>query len=190
MKKILLLNGNPKIGSLCSHLSDTYEIEARESAIVRRFDLGAMDFNPSLDCGYDEFLRLEYCLSDFTEALLWSNHIVIVLPVWWGGLPSKLKGLIDRTFLPGVTFKFEMGSAVPVQLLQGKTSRLIVTMDAPVNMHTDQFKPVLEQLDRFTLRYCGVKMAKYNLFGSVVSASEEQIGQWTEIVKELGSNCI
>ncbi|MCO1335525.1 NAD(P)H-dependent oxidoreductase [Microbulbifer sp. OS29] len=189
MKKILLINGNPKSESLSSLLSDTYEIEARENAAVQRFNLEEMNFNPSLDCGYDGVLKLEPCLSDLKDALLWANHIVIVSPIWWGGLPGKLKGLIDRVFLPGVTFKFEGDSPVPSQFLQGKTARIILTMDAPSGMLEEQSRSVLEQLDRFTLQYCGVEKAEYNLLGPVISAQEEQLSSWIRAIKELGSDC-
>jgi len=52
-KNILILNANPKRTSLCQTLADTYEIEARETANIRRFNLAEMAFKPSLDQSYD-----------------------------------------------------------------------------------------------------------------------------------------
>ena len=49
--------------------------------------------------------------------------MVIFTPIWWGALPAKLKGLIDRTFLPGFAFQYEEGKLMPKQLLKGRTAR-------------------------------------------------------------------
>jgi putative NADPH-quinone reductase len=37
-----------------------------------------------------------------------------------------MKGLIDRVFIPGVTFKFEEGNPHPTPLMEGKTARIIL----------------------------------------------------------------
>ncbi len=187
MKKILLLDGNPKKNSFSASLSAVYEAEAQKQGDIRRFDLSDMIFDPNLKSGYDEVQVLEPCLSDFTQALFWAEHIVIISPIWWGGIPAKLKGLFDRVFLPEVTFKYVSDSIHPVQLLSGKTSRIILTMDTPAEMMEEHAKPLLEQLGRNTLEFCGVHKAKVNLFGSVVLSDDRQKNTWIEIVKELGA---
>lgn len=187
MKNILVLDGNPKSNSFSAFLCNTYECSAREYSEIRRFCLHQMNFNPSLDCGYDSIQNLETCLVEFQEAALWADHIVIVSPIWWGGLPAKLKGLFDRTFLPNFSFKYVEDSPVPTQLLKGKTSRIILTMDAPLEYTEEQAQPVIEQLDKFTLQFCGIEKAEYSLFGSIISASEEETKNWKCIVSELGA---
>ena len=188
-KNILLLNANPKTNSLCKQLSDTYEIEAREQANILRFNLADMDFEPSLKSAYDEIQPLEPCLFDFQNAILSAQHLVIVSPIWWAGIPAKFKGLIDRALLPGFAFKYEADNPEPTPLLTGKTLRLMLTMDAPDDFAAEQAQPVLEQLDRFTFQYSGVSKAEYNLFGSVISAQESEINQWLQTAKNLGAQC-
>jgi len=187
-KNILILNANPKPTSLCQTLADTYEIEARETANIRRFNLAEMAFNPSLDQGYDEIQTLEPCLATFQTALMWADHIVIVSPIWWGGLPAKMKGLIDRVFIPGVTFKFEGENPYPVQLMKGKSARIILTMDMPEEFVEEQAAPVLGQLSTFTLEYCGVEPVKTSLFGSVIMSEQDQKTDWVAEVKALGQS--
>ncbi|WP_330960913.1 NAD(P)H-dependent oxidoreductase [Photobacterium sp. 53610] len=189
-KNILLLNANPKAESLSRLLADQYQIEAREHFDVRRFDLPEMDFQPSLDSGYDAIQPLEPCLQDFQEQLKRADHIVIISPVWWGGLPAKFKGLIDRAILPGSAFRFEADHPAPVQLLRGKTARIILTMDAPPEMLREQAQPVLTQLDRFTLQFCGVTPAETTLFGSVIFSTEAERAGWVSTVKTLGAGGI
>jgi putative NADPH-quinone reductase len=188
MKNVLILNANPKRKSLCLSLADCYEIEARETANIRRFNLSDMAFNPSLDQGYDEIQALEPCLVEFQESLLWAEHIVIVTSTWWGGLPAKMKGLIDRVFIPGVTFKFEADNPYPIPLMEGKTARIILTMDMPAEYAQEQARPVLEQLSKYTLEYCGVSPVTTSLFGSVIMSDLDQKTQWLEEASRLGKS--
>lgn len=186
-KKIIVLNGNPKSSSYCQYLGDLYECEAREYFNIRRFNLSNMAFNPSLDSGYDTRQVLEPCLVEFQQSILWADHIVIVTPIWWGGIPAKLKGLFERTFLAGFSFKYEEGNLLPLQLLKGKTSRIIITMDAPSDYVEEQAAPAIAQLDTYTLQFCGIEQAKLNLLGSIISASTENKLHWEKKIKDLGS---
>ncbi|MDP2572602.1 NAD(P)H-dependent oxidoreductase [Vibrio penaeicida] len=188
MKKILLLNANPKLSSFAKLLTDSYEVEAREKAEVRRMNLSEMEFNLSLDTGYDSDQPLEPSLDAFQQAITWADHIVVISPIWWGGIPAKFKGLLDRSILPGFAFKYEKGSAEPAQLLTGKTVRLILTMDAPEEYLEYQAKPVLDQLDLFTFQFSGMSPAKVTLFGSIIGSDEAQRQQWLTEVAELGAS--
>lgn len=186
-KKILLLNGNPKSQSYCQHLTHIYQTEASQHFDVKRFDIFNMDFNPSLDCGYDSKQALESCLVDFQQGIKWAEHIVIVTPVWWGGLPAKLKGLFDRAFLPGFSFEYENGNPLPIPLLNGKTARIIMTMDAPIDYLEQQAGPIVAQLDMYTLQFCGIEKAKLTLFGSIISGCSDHRLDWEQTVQAVAS---
>jgi len=186
-KKILVLNGNPKTSSYSKHLSDLYEIEAREYFEIKRFDVSAMGFNPSLDCGYDGKQDLEACLLEFQNAIAWADHLVIVTPIWWGGLPAKFKGLLERTFLPGFSFQFESGSPLPIPLLKGKTARVIITMDTPKDHAQEEAAAVIAQLDLYTLQFCGFEKAEINLFAPIISATPEEKQEWEKRIKTVGA---
>ncbi|MDN3719732.1 NAD(P)H-dependent oxidoreductase [Roseibium salinum] len=41
--------------------------------------------------------------------MVWCEHFVVVHPLWWGGLPAKLKGVFDRILLPGMAFRYVSG---------------------------------------------------------------------------------
>lgn len=185
-KKILLLNGNPKVKSYCQHLADLYEIQANEHFDIRRFNLSNMVFNPSLDTGYDAIQALESCLVEFQTAMLWADHIVIVAPIWWGGIPAKLKGLFDRTFLPGFAFNYVGDNPTPVQLLTGKTARIMVTMDAPIDFVEEQAAPAVAQLDLYTLQFSGIEKAALTLLGSIILAEPKNKVAWESRVQALG----
>jgi putative NADPH-quinone reductase len=189
MKNILIINGNPKRESLSGELVNAYE-RGVQGGNIQRYDLFELEFNPNLSSGYDDYQELEKCLIKFQNSIKWSDHIVIVSPIWWGGIPAKLKGLIDRTFLPGFSFRYEEGSTEPVKLLTGKTSRIVFTMDAPEEYLEEQAYPALEQLDKFILQFCGVEKANVNLFGSVVMADDGKRKEWIQVMHSLGENLI
>ena len=45
------------------------------------------------------------------EAIAQADHLVFSFPVWWGGLPAKMKGFFDRVFLPGFAYRWDEGGA-------------------------------------------------------------------------------
>lgn len=129
---LLVLNGNPKPDSLCHALAREYARSAEQrGARVTLHHVGELAFAPDLHHGYDEAQPLEPDLQAVQQSLMEAHHLVIVAPVWWGHLPARLKGLLDRTLLPGFAFRYQPGKAYPEQLLAGKTARLLLTMDSP-----------------------------------------------------------
>ena len=71
-------------------------------------------------------------------------------------------------------------------LLTDKTSRIILTMDAPPQSLQDQAASVIAQLDVFTLQLSGFQPRAVSLFGSVVAASESEKSAWVNEIKQLG----
>lgn len=190
MKNVLILNGNPKRQSLCHTISDAYQSGVAPAHHVRRFDLGSMTFDPDLSGGYDSSKTLEPSLQEFQEMLLWADHITIVGPIWWGGIPAKLKGLIDRSLQPGFAFKYESGNPNVIPLLEGKTSQLILTMDAPEEYDQMQAAPVLAQLNQFTLQFCGIECFEPVFLCSASFVANDKIVDWQTKMRELASQMV
>ncbi|MBR9829795.1 MAG: NAD(P)H-dependent oxidoreductase [Oceanospirillales bacterium] len=186
MKSIVLINGNPKNESFCNHLADQYEEAAQQHASVTRFNLSAMHFDANLSCGYEHEQPLEPDLKRLQSSLLRADHIVMLAPIWWGGVPAAFKGLLDRILLPGVTFTYEEG--LPVPLLRGKSARIILTMDNLPDVLQEQAAPVLEQLGHYTLQFCGVEPVQHTLFGSLILSSEVEREAWVQEIRQLGSS--
>lgn len=185
MKNILIVNANPKADSLCKHLADIYEIEAREYHRVRRFNLSQMVFDANLREGYG-MQPLEPCLEDFQQALIWAEHLVIASPIWWGSLPAAFKGLLDRSLLPGFAFRYDANNEAVIPLLQGKSARLMFTMDAPADFAEEQAASVVTQLDRFTLQFCGFSPASISYFPSASWVTAECLERWQQSIEVFG----
>lgn len=105
-KKILVLNGHPGENSLSRTFAETYGAAAQDNGHqVRLIHLSDLQFDHDFGQGnYHDFKPLEPVLEQVLQDIEWSDHLVLTAPMWWGGLPAKLKGLIDRTFIPGRTF--------------------------------------------------------------------------------------
>jgi NAD(P)H dehydrogenase (quinone) len=133
VKKIFLLLGHPDKQGMCGRLADAYESGAKAGGHeIRRMDIGEMKFDPILWKGYRAMQELEPDLKEFQTNVQWADHVVIVYPVWWVGMPALLKGLFDRAWLPGSAFRYiKMKSGKRTmfwhRMYRGKTARTILT---------------------------------------------------------------
>lgn len=186
-KKIVVLAANPRKNSFTHHLANVYADAAEKNHQVKRLDIAEMVFNLDLSGGYKEGMLMESSLKEFQAAIEWCDHLVILTPIWWGALPAKLKGLIDRTFLPGFAFQYEQGKLIPKKLLQGKTARLIMTMDTPPWYYFwVQGAPALKQLKKATLEFVGFHSIKSKMIGPIINSTKHVRAQWIQQVSTLG----
>jgi NAD(P)H dehydrogenase (quinone) len=159
MKTILIVLGHPGAESLCRTLAGDYRRGAEAGgARVETLDLGALDFQLDLSGGLHDPNPLEPDLLLAQEAIARADHLVFVHPNWWGTFPARLTAFLDRTLLPGFAFQYRADSQYPVQLLKGKTSRLVVTMDGPGWWYRWAMGRGGDRaLIKSTLWFCGVK---------------------------------
>ncbi|BBP68740.1 NAD(P)H dehydrogenase [Pseudomonas sp. Seg1] len=181
-KRILLILGHPSATSLCAALADRYAQSALEAGHeVRQLRLGEMDFDPVLREGYQQIQTLENDLSAAQSDILWAEHLTLVYPIWWGGIPALLKGFFDRVLLPGFAFKYRKGKAFPDKLLKGRTADLLVTMDTPPWYYRWIYRmPGLNEVRQTTLAFCGIKPVRTLTFGPVLGSTEQQRQAWLQ----------
>jgi len=159
-------------------------------AEVKEINIHALDFDSNLQFGYKQVMPLETDLITAMEAIKWANHLVWIHPVWWGGLPAKMKGFIDRTFLPGTTFKYKKDSIWWDKLLKGKSARIITTMDQPGWYYSLFYgKPSINQLKKSTLQFCGVSPVKVTTIGPIRNTDATKKSIFLKKVTALGVNC-
>ncbi|PWJ44750.1 NAD(P)H-dependent oxidoreductase [Sediminitomix flava] len=190
MKNILIINGHPDKQSYNRALAEAYQKGAEEGkANIDLINLGELDFDPILRYGYRQRVDLEPDLLDAIEKLKKADHLVWVFPMWWYSTPAILKGFIDRTFLPGITYELVEGKPLPKKLLKGKTARMIVTADSP-KWYEKLFmgSPLINQFKKGTLEFCGVKPVKLTYIAPIKDSSDAFREKWLNKVKELGKN--
>ncbi|MEO1380288.1 MAG: NAD(P)H-dependent oxidoreductase [Pseudomonadota bacterium] len=193
-KRIFILNGHPAESSLSKAVSEAYA----EAAVVAGHDvrikhLHEFEFDADYGfSGYNENKPLEPALEAFQADIEWSEHVVLAAPMWWGGLPAKLKGLIDRTFLPGWAFdtrKLKMG--MPTPMLGGRTARAFVTSDTPNFLFGLLYKRALfRQLKGQIFHFVGIKPLKLTHFSPASHADRDRTGPWIAMAANLGGKGI
>jgi len=189
-RKIYVLNGHPGETSLSCIIAETYADAAQTAGHeVRLTHLRDLAFDPDHGfAGYAQHKPLEPCLLAFREDVDWADHIIMTTPMWWGGLPAKLKGLVDRTFLPGWAFDSRQRTAIgmPLPLLTGKTARTFVTSDTPDFFFGLLYrKALLRQIKGQIFEFSGIKPARITHFAPAGHADEKKVGPWLSTVRTL-----
>jgi NAD(P)H dehydrogenase (quinone) len=191
-RRILIADLHPARLSFSAALAQAYRTGAEAAGHeVRSLALSDMAFDP--DLGQSSFRKappLEPDLATFRDALDWAGHVVLVLPMWWGGLPAKAKGLFDRSFLPGTAFdprQRRMG--LPKPLLAGRTARLILTSDTPGWAFRLMYhRALVHQLRRQILGYVGIKPMALSHFSPVEHSTDGIRAGWLSRTETLGRN--
>lgn len=188
-EKILVLSGHPDAGSLCEALaSEAANAAKARGAEVKRLNLSAMAFDANLAGGYNTRQDHEPDIVAFLDALRWCDTFILIHPMWWGAAPAKLKGLIDRSFLPGIAFAYEGDGHFPKKLFEGRTSRVLITTDTPGWYlwlgYKNGWKNVLR---RQILDFVGLKVTHMKTIGPIRSATPAQIEAFKAQARKLAS---
>ncbi|MEP5153168.1 NAD(P)H-dependent oxidoreductase [Planktotalea sp.] len=189
-KRILVLNGHPAARSLSKEILKSYASAAEKSGHeVRMMHLHDLEFD--MDFGVAQYVEkkpLESDLLTFQAQVEWAEHIVLSTPMWWGGVPAKLKGLFDRALLPGWAFDprtLKMG--MPMPLLTGRTARIFVTSDTPDFFFGLLYRKALfRQLKGQIFKFVGITPAKITHFASAGKAGPDKVETWLTKASALG----
>jgi NAD(P)H dehydrogenase (quinone) len=128
----LIVLGHPSTDSLSDALAHAYQRGiSLAGASAELLVLRDLDFDPHLRAGFSGEQALETDLQRAQGAFERAKHVAWFFPTWWGAPPALVKGFIDRTFLPGWAFANRKGRSLPEQLLKGRSSRVVTTMDSP-----------------------------------------------------------
>jgi putative NADPH-quinone reductase len=192
MKKILIIQGHPDEESYCRALGNAYKMGAiSEGAEVQEIVVSEISFNPNLNFGYRKRTELEPDLLAAQDKIKWADHLVIVYPLWWGGMPALLKGFFDRTFLPGFAFQKRENSVWWDKYLTRKSARVITTMDQPPWYHWLIYgEPAHKAMKKMILEFCGIKPVKITSIGPIRFSTDEFRKMHLEKINTLGSKQI
>ena len=188
-RSIVILLGHPDRDSLCGALAERYhQAAAAAGHRVQLFALGELELDPILRHGYRRIQPLEPALQQISAAIVDCQHLVLVYPTWWGGMPALLKGFFERAFLPGVAFRYRKDSVWWDRLLTGRSARVLTTMDTPPWYYRWVYRmPGHQQVRRTILEFCGIRPVKITALGPVRSSSPAQRDAWLQQAGRLGS---
>ncbi|MBW7453049.1 NAD(P)H-dependent oxidoreductase [Paenibacillus sepulcri] len=149
--------------------------------IVR--DLYDMGFDPGkniFEGADDDVLREQ-------EHLIWADVISFIYPIWWTGLPSMMKGYIERVFSYGFAYKYMDG--VQKGLLKGKKAVIINTQGKSLaEYEANGMQDALRLTsDKGIFEYCGFEILYHIFFDSVDRSDEPTRKAWLEKVADMTS---
>lgn len=188
--KLFTWVGHPATNSLSHALMEAYERGAEsKGAEIRRLNMSDMSFDPNLANGYRERQELEPALNAWRENLTWCDHTCWAYPMWWGSMPAKMKGAIDRALLPGFGFAYHDDDPFWDRLLKGRTGEAIITADTPGWYdRLTSGAPARKQVKIKIMDFVGIKPIATHYFAAARSASEKKIDQWTRQAYKAGAN--
>lgn len=188
MKRILVINGHPdpSAAHLCAALAEAYARGAAAAGFeVARLDVGALDFPMVRSLKDYKSGAVTEDMAKAQEAVKHAQHLVLVLPVWFGSPPAVLKGFFEQLLRYGSSWSAPQ--AAISSLLTGKSARLIVTMGMPVPVFSLLLGGHgLDGLTHGLLRMTGVTPVRTTLLGGAQDEDPARKAQWLAKAEDLG----
>ncbi|MDW3118397.1 NAD(P)H-dependent oxidoreductase [Roseovarius pacificus] len=190
-KRIFILDGHPARQSLCRGLAEAYSDAAQAAGHnVRLVHLNDLAFDMDYErAGYRDPKPLEPALEQVMQDIEWCEHLVMVTPMWWGGLPAKLKGLFDRAFLPGRSFDTRVTKlGMPAPMLGGRSARVVLTADTPGWFLRVMYgNAMIRQVRGQILGFVGIKPTRFTYFAAASHPKDGQAQRWLAKVRRIGA---
>lgn len=186
MARIAIIVGHARTGTFCEALGEAYKRGATDGGHnARLFVTSRMTFDPVLHEGFASVQPHEPDLKAAYEAMLVADHLVLIFPLWLGTLPAIFKGFLERVLQPDLVAPAKEGKFV--QLLKGKSARVIVTMGMPGFVYRWWFGAhALKMLKRNTLGFMGVGPVRSIIYGYVEGVGPERRKKWLQDMERLG----
>ncbi|MDP3802334.1 NAD(P)H-dependent oxidoreductase [Brevundimonas sp.] len=189
MTRILILDGHPDPdpARYCHALAASYAQGAAGTGhVIHRTNLSDLDF-PDLRSRSDwEEGPTPAAILALQDQLAWAEHIVIVYPLWLGGMPARLKALLEQAFRPAFAFG---GKAVSPGggKLKGRSARIVVTMGMPAAAYrVFYFAHSLRSLKRNILALVGIGPVRDTIIGAVETRSDESRKRCLQRLRRMG----
>lgn len=185
MKKIFIIECNPKEHSAKQEFVDTYIDEAKslghevKKVNVYNIDVSFLKFN-----GNEMDTSLPDDLKQAQENIVWADQIVFVYSLWCFNIPAALKSFIERTFQCGITW--QMGKNGPEPVTKDKTSVIIQSYGMPYFFMKYFLGDIPFKFWQVLLtKWCGFKIVKRFDFDMIDSVPEKRKQKWIKDIKKF-----
>lgn len=187
-RRILVINGHPDPSPerLCAALAAAYARGARAAGReVETLDIGSLEF-PLVRSLHDyQTSPLPPDIAAAQDAIGGADHLVIVFPIWFGGLPAMLKGFFEQLMRRG--FALSSPRHAMLSLLSGKSARLVVTMGLPAPIfHLVLGGHGLRALERGLFWVTDVRPRRRTILGSATNPPKARVDGWLRRLEALG----
>ena len=176
MRRIAIIDGHPEANParFCHALADAYAEGASDAGhIVARIDIAEMEVSFLRSKSDWEQNEASPAIRRAQEIIARANHLVIIYPLWLGGMPAMLKAFFEQALRPGFAFSREL-SGLNAGLLRGKSAHVVITMGMPAAVFRFFFLAhSLRSFKRNVLRFCGIGNIRDTLIGNIEGRSAE-----------------
>jgi putative NADPH-quinone reductase len=188
-RRVCIIQGHPSQGEMhfCHALAKAYGDGAIVAGHqVKSIAVGELDF-PLLRSKRDwDNGEVPPAIAAAQQDISWSQHLVIIHPLWIGMMPATLKGFLEQVYRPG--FAVSRGSDGQwAKLLKGRSARIIVTMGMPALIYRWYFGAHSLKSLKQNLALSGIKPCRHTLIGSVEAMGDANRRQWLASVRALGA---
>jgi putative NADPH-quinone reductase len=188
-RRICIIQGHPSADDrhFCHALARAYADGATAAGHqVRTINIARLNFpllTSKWDWDNDEAPR---AIAAAQDDISWSQHLVMIYPLWIGMMPALMKGFLEQLFRPG----FAIGKSENGQwskLLKGRNARIIVTMGMPALVYRWYFGAhSLKSLEQ-NLALTGIRPCGRSLIGSIEAMGDRKRQQWLRRMRSLGA---
>jgi putative NADPH-quinone reductase len=189
-KRIVIVQGHPDPagGHLAQALAKAYaEGVAEQGHELRTIDVAKLEFpllrseaewkNGSLPDG----------LAEAQQTIAWSEHMVLMFPLWLGGMPAVLKGFLEQVARPGFAFNGDADNPFAHKGLTGRSARIVVTMGMPALLYRWYFRAhSVRALERNILGFVGMAPIYETLIGGVGQMNDGTRRKWMSKLRAFG----
>lgn len=190
MTRIAIIQGHPTAGGghFCNALAEAYAEGAFAGGHQVRFiPVVDLDFPPLRSKADWDGAPPPFVIAEAQQTMAWAERLVIIYPLWLGGMPALLKGFMEQAFRPA----FMTGGAGPgaswKTALKGRSSRIIVTMGMPGFAYRWYFGAhSLKSLKRSILSLVGIGPNRHSIIGMIEGMSDAKRTAWLNVMRSLG----
>lgn|SRR5512138_27987 len=188
-KHVLIIDGHPdpEPQRFVHALAEAYASAAREAGHeIRLVRLSAMTFDLLRSNRDYKHGEAPEAIVGVQNAISWSNHIVVLFPLWLGAMPALLKGLLEQSLRPGFAFAYADGKGLPKKRLKGRSVRIVATMGMPALVYRWYFRAhSLKSLQRNILRFVGFGPIRTSIVGNVEGSAKAR-ERWLDRIRRYG----
>ncbi|WP_262268427.1 NAD(P)H-dependent oxidoreductase [Microvirga yunnanensis] len=190
MTRIVIIQGHPTPGGhFCHALAEAYAEGAFAGGHQVRFIAVAdLDF-PLLRSKADwDGAPPSSVIAEAQRTMAWAEHLVIIHPLWLGGMPALLKGFLEQALRPAFMTGCTGASGSWKSALKGRSSRIVVTMGMPALVYRWYVGAHgLKSLKRSILSLVGIGPNRHTLIGGIEGMGGARRKAWLAAMRRLGA---
>lgn len=188
---ICLINGHPdrENGHYIPALADAYQKGAEAAGhTVRRLNIAEYDLTPMRSPGQFYGDADETFIKEGQQAILDSHHVVLMFPLWLGGVPAYTRAWLEHMARGGFMLEENEDNGWPKANMHGKSLRIVCTMGMPSSAYRLFFGAMgVRSMERGMFGISGFHPIHHNFIGMVEGIGQKGREHWIERMEEFGA---